>query len=107
MKKIQEFWNALSHAGVQANYSNYLTRKVILTNQIGVILFVVSFASTIPSWNLIEGWQPILLTSIGAYLSVLLLNWLHFHSFSRLLLSLLPISIATTYHATFHEVQRK
>ncbi len=100
MKKIQEFWNALSHAGVQANYSNYLTRKVILTNQIGAILFVVSFASTIPSWNLIEGWQPILLTTIGAYLSVLLLNWLHFHSFSRLLLSLLPISIATTYHAT-------
>lgn len=97
------FWDKISLLGTTGNYSDNLRRNIILSNQIGFVLFVLSFAIGIivtiilPSNTLVISWFGGLAVGLAA---VLVLNAKGLIYPSRLLLSFaLPLVIVG---ATIH-----
>lgn len=94
---IGNFWDKISLLGANGDFSDNLRRNIILSNQIGFVLFVLSFAIGItvliilPSNTLVISWFGVLAIGLAA---VLALNANGLIYPSRLLLSFaLPLVV--------------
>ncbi len=98
MEQRTNFVQRLWHAGTQPTQTNYLNRKIVITNQIAWLQTIMSGSYMLSLWVSLPvlGW--ISTTFFLTNILILWFNYARFTSLSRIILAIYPSVEAALYH---------
>lgn len=90
----------ITNLGIEEEYPDYLKRKIIIANMIGlVIAFLVALPFVFISLIFFPPLSYLPIVAIPIALSTLVLNYVKLHTLARVVISLVPICLASIYQA--------
>ncbi len=88
--------------GVDEDYPEYLQRKIIISNMIGMIIaFLVALPFVFISLIFFPPLTFLPIVAVPIALSTLFFNYVRLHTLARIVISLVPVCLASIYQGHF------